>query len=587
MKDFLKKILFILTKQDKRRLILILLMLLGSALLDLIGVSAILPIVSLLNIQTAEFDPSQVSGFINFISKIFGGEKRVDTMALILLCMLAIFYVIKTAYVFASTYVMTKFSMSVSRRLTRRQMETYLSMPYEYHLNNNSSTLIRKCTYDVSNFTNTINLLLNFIVKALTMIAIIVYLFIQSYIVTLIIGGSLAIFSIFILVILKPHIKRVSRRNQYLNSQNYKYLSQAFNGIKESKICNNEKFFIDAYDSNIININKMSIRVTMYNAIPSNALELVGMVGLVAALVIIILAKNALHIQNTYIIETFSVFAYAVIKLLPCVTYVNATINNLVYYKLSIDTIYTDMTSMEGLSGQKESFSDEGNFEFNDKIEIKDLSFAYSTAPDRTILDNVNCTIKKNTSFAFCGVSGAGKTTIIDNILGLLSPTGGAILVDGRDIKENIRGWRKNISYIPQTIYLMDDSIRNNIAFGIKENEINDEKIYDALEKAQLKDFVMSLPDKLNTIIGERGVRLSGGQRQRIGIARAFYRNTNIVVFDEATSALDYETEKAILDHVNEVAKDHTLIIITHRLNTIENCDHIYKIDTGKINKVK
>ena len=224
---------------------------------------------------------------------------------------------------------------------------------------------------------------------------------------------------------------------------------------------------------------------------------------------------------------------------------------------------------------------------FNKEISVNNIEFAYTLAPDKIILNDVSCIIKKNTSVAFCGESGAGKTTMIDIILGLLKLQQGTITCDGVDIQTNMKGWRDNISYIPQTIFLMDDTIRRNIAFGIADKNINDDMIWDALEKAQLYKFVKALPNGLDTVIGERGVRLSGGQRQRLGIARAFYRNTNIIVFDEATSALDYENEKKILDHVNQYASDHTLIIITHRLNTIENCDHIYKIANGGIEQVK
>ena len=216
---------------------------------------------------------------------------------------------------------------------------------------------------------------------------------------------------------------------------------------------------------------------------------------------------------------------------------------------------------------------------FNESLDIFEVSVK--------VLNNVNVVIKKNTSVAFSGVSGAGKTTMIDLILGLLPCREGSIYCDGVNIKDNMRGWRKNISYIPQNIYLSDDTIRNNVAFGIEKDKIDDQKLWSALEKAQLKEYVEGLPNGLDTIIGERGVRMSGGQRQRIGIARAFYRDTNIVVFDEATSALDYETEKNILEHVSQYSSNHTLIIITHRLNTIDSCDCIFKVENGGISQIK
>ena len=341
--------------------------------------------------------------------------------------------------------------------------------------------------------------------------------------------------------------------------------------------------------SNIKNINSMSLRNTMYATVPSLTLELVGMFGLMFGLVVIIAAKASKgDFAYGDVVETFAAFAYAVIKLLPCVTTINSTINNFIWYKVSVDSIYKDIIEAESLQECREFYIDNIKpLQFKKEIKVNNLTFAYSSVPDKKVLNNVSCTIKKNTSVAFFGASGAGKTTMIDNILGLLEPQEGNVTVDGVDIKSNMKGWRTNISYIPQVIYLMDDTIRRNIAFGLLDDKISDEQIWDALKKAQLKEFVQGLEKGLDTIIGERGVRLSGGQRQRIGIARAFYRNTSVVVFDEATSALDYETEKNILDHVNKYASDHTLIIITHRLNTIETCDHIYKVDKSKLTVIK
>ncbi len=589
MKDLFKKIGFILNKKDKLLVVGIFLLMAVSAILDLIGVSAILPIVSLLTSNETIITNDNVDSFnflVQIVYKVFKIDS-IDKISIFLLCGLGIFYLIKTGYAFFFFYAMNKYTMYFNRKLTKKQIETYLSMPYEYHLNVNSSTLIRKCTYDVSMFTSAVNGLLTLSIKSITSVAIVVYLIITDYRVTLIIGGLLAAFSIFIVIFLRPHIRRVAKKTQELNSDNYKYLSQSFNGIKESKITNSERFFINIYDSNIGNINKYNLRRIMYGSIPGHSIEFIGMMGLVLSLLVVIVFKDSIGETNTQIIETFAVFAYAVIKLLPYVTEINSQINSISAYKISIDSIYKDIVESKEII-KDDIFSNEATpIPFNDEIVLKDISFAYSSNSDTTIIKDGNCVIKKNTSVAFTGASGAGKTTIIDIILGLLTPQKGAVTVDGIEINTNLKGWRKNISYIPQFIYLMDDTIRNNIAFGIDNKNINDKDIWKALEMAELDRFIKSLPNGLDTVIGERGVRLSGGQRQRIGIARAFYRNTNIIVFDEATSALDFETEKNILDHVNERAKDHTLIIITHRLNTIQNCNAIYCINHGNIEKVK
>ncbi|MCQ2976970.1 MAG: ABC transporter ATP-binding protein/permease [archaeon] len=496
---------------------------------------------------------------------------------------MAFLFIFKCAYAVFSTYIINRFTMSYSRKLTKKLMSTYLLFPYEFHLNNNSSTLIRKSTYDVNNFTASVTAILNFLVKIVSAIGIVVFLFIQDWKVTAILAGLILVFSFIVLKVVKPKAKKYGKELQKLNSNNYKYLSQAFNGIKESKIGNSESYFTNIYDYNRGNINSIDLKRIVLNSIPGNTLELIGMLGICISLAVVIL----LNTESSDIIVTFSVFAYAVLKLLPSVTTITTTINNLQFYETSVNSLFDDIKMTENADFVESNEKDVKQLPFEKQINVSGVGFYYSSIPDRKVLSDVNLTIKKNTSVAFSGASGAGKTTMIDLLLGLLPCREGFISCDGVDIKDNMRGWRKNISYIPQTIYLSDDTIRNNVAFGISKNKIDDKKMWEALEKAQLKEYVESLPNGLDTVIGERGVRMSGGQRQRIGIARAFYRNTNIVVFDEATSALDYETEKNILDHVSQYSSDHTLIIITHRLNTIDSCDCIFKVEDGHISQVK
>lgn len=575
-----KKISYLLSKRDKRNLFIILLIILGSAFLDLVGVSAILPVVQVLEKGSTVVETNT---FIRIINDIFhlGGDPK--NLCLVSLAIMAVIFVIKCGYALFSVYVINRFTMNYSRKLTKKLMTAYLLFPYEFHLDNNSSTLIRKSTYDVQNFTNAVTDILNFIVKIASALAIVVFLFIQDWKVTSILFALLVIFSIVVLILVKPKSKKIGRELQNLNSENYKYLSQAFNGIKESKISHSESFFTNEYDKNRAGINSLSLKRAVLNNIPSNTLELIGMVGICLALSVVILLET----PSEDIVITFSVFAYSVIKLLPSVSTITTTINNLQFYEVSIKSLYEDIKQSEDNSFVESNEKNVVDMPFNREIEISNIDFYYSSIPDKKVLSNVSFIIKKNTSVAISGVSGAGKTTMIDIILGLLPCRSGAVFCDGVDIATNMRGWRRNISYIPQNIYLCDDTIRTNVAFGIAKDEIDEAMVWDALEKAQLKEYVEGLPRGLDTIIGERGVRMSGGQRQRIGIARAFYRNTNIVVFDEATSALDYETEKNILEHVSKYSNNHTLIIITHRLNTIDSCDCIYKVENCNLNRIK
>ena len=582
MIKFLNQILSVITKKDKGRLVIILFMILISAGLDLVSIGSILPIVSLLS--APETSVAINSNFaLKLLSALFSTTNAM-VLSIIALIFIIVIYLIKVGYSFLLTYVNDKFTMSFNRRLRERLMRIYLAMPYEYHHENNSSTLIRKSTYDVDIFTSAVSGFLGFLVKITTMVIIVVYLFVVSYIATLIIGSMLTLFALFTIFVLKKRMSYLGLRSQELNSYNYKYLSQSFNGIKESKISNTEEYFVNQYSKNIISINQFSLRRTMYASVPNHTLEFVGILGMVVSLLIIITLGNE---ENYTIISSFSVFAYAVIKLLPCVIAITSFINNFAYYKSSVNTIYNDLEEVRMVESHIENYDKYVPMYFANAIVVDDVSFAYRDEPDKNVVKDIKFRIHRNTSVAISGKSGAGKTTLVDIILGLLKPTEGVVYCDDTDISTNLRGWRDNLSYVPQNIYLMDDTIRNNVVFGINANNIDDNRVWEALEKAQLKEFVEQSPKGLDTVIGERGIRLSGGQRQRIGIARAFYRNTNVIVLDEATSALDYETEKNILDHISKYSIDHTLIIITHRLNTIESCDYIYKIEEGRIQCIK
>ena len=578
MIKFVRQVFGIISPNDRRRLIVIFFMILISGFFDLVGVSIILPIVSLLSAPSTE---TAIEGntILRLLSVVFNTS---DTYKLSILALISIIiiYMIKISYSFLMTYINTKFMMSFNRRLRARLMRIYLAMPYEYHHENNSSTLIRKSTYDVDVFCSAVSGFLSFLVKIVTSTTIIVYLFITSYIITLITGALLVLFATICIYLLKNKNRKFGREIQRLSSNNYKYLSQSFNGIKESKISNNEEFFVREYISNIEEINHISIKKTMYASIPGHSLEFVGILGIVVSLLVIIVIGGT---ERYKIISTFAVFAYAVIKLLPCVTEITSYINSFAFYSSSVDSINKDLNEVEKLEEQIETYDDYTKLPFEKLIQIKNVAFSYKDEPDKYVLKDISFEIHKNSSVAISGNSGAGKTTLVDIILGLLKPTSGSVFCDDNDVNQNVRGWRDNLSYVPQNIFLTDDTIRNNVAFGIAKNKVDDRKIWEALEKAQLKEFVEQTAKGLDTIIGERGVRLSGGQRQRVGIARAFYRNTNVIVLDEATSALDYETEKNILDHITEYSKDHTLIIITHRLNTIDMCDYIYQIVDGKL----
>ena len=368
---------------------------------------------------------------------------------------------------------------------------------------------------------------------------------------------------------------------EYLVSIN-KDILQAFGGVKEVKILERESFFTNKFDSDYKGYADRQTRYFIYGMLPRPLMETVCITGLLLVIVFKLLNGT----QPTYFVTTVSVFAVAAFRMLPSFSKITNNLNNVMFNKAAVNALYNDLQEMNDLEAALLlEFGKKENIIFNQNIALEEVDFKYPNTY-KYVIKNVTFTIPKNSSIAFIGPSGEGKTTLADMVLGLLTADNGKVLVDGSDIQENISGWHKMLGYIPQTIYLMDDSIKNNIAYGIPEEEIDAKRLWKALEDAQIKEFIESFPEGINTEVGERGVRLSGGQRQRIGIARALYNNPEVLILDEATSALDNETEAAVMDAINHLAGSKTLIIIAHRLSTIENCDIIYEGKNGRVKDV-
>ena len=343
-------------------------------------------------------------------------------------------------------------------------------------------------------------------------------------------------------------------------------------------MANRETFFIANYDRSYKDCARAQRQQSVLTYLPKPVMETVCICSLMLAMIIKI---TVLKSDIASFVTTLSVFAVAAFRMLPSFNKITGYISGMMFNKPAIDAVYKDLMEIEQLMVQKtEEQIDTQKVSLTTAIELKNVSFRYPES-DRWILKEANLGIKKNTSVAFIGASGAGKTTAADLILGILQPEEGIITINGTEIKKCMASWHEAIGYIPQTIYLMDDSIRANVAFGIPDSEIDDAAIEKALREAQLDQFVHTLPDGVNTMIGDRGVKLSGGQRQRIGIARALYRNPSVLVLDEATSALDNDTEKEVMEAIDGLHGTRTLIVIAHRLSTIRKCDKIYEVGNG------
>tara|TARA_B110000027_G_C16117213_1_gene300770 strand:- start:2583 stop:3827 length:1245 start_codon:yes stop_codon:yes gene_type:complete len=363
---------------------------------------------------------------------------------------------------------------------------------------------------------------------------------------------------------------------QPLAGATIKAVMQGLGGIKDVKILGREQYFYDQFCGNNLILASILTKITTLQMVPRIFLELFAVLGLVLLIVIMQIQEKSLEL----LIPTLGVFVAAAFRLIPSVNKIIAAVQNIIYSKPVVNVLLNEFSLIN--QAKNSQVSGAIDIKFQSEIQLLNLDFSFDKLGNK-ILRNISLEIKKGSSVGIVGKSGSGKSTLIDIILGLLEPSKGQIIVDNFNIKNNIVSWQKHLGYVNQSIYLIDDDIRNNIAFGIENEQIDNKSLLDAINYAQLEEFISSLPDGVYTKVGERGVRLSGGQRQRIGIARALYRNPEILVLDEATSSLDNATEAAIMESLNIFKGTKTLIIVAHRLSTVENCDRIYSLKEGAI----
>lgn len=504
-------------------------------------------------------------------------------MFLALMAIAIIFvYVFKNIYLGVLQNCILKFSYQTRMKLAVRLLTTYINEPYTFHLTKNIAELQRVLQVDTTQFMQLINNSLQFISEVTVCIVIGIYLFDTSHSITVVVLGALIIcLGIFIFVSKKVSTK-LGKQNQMYNARLIQWINQSLGGIKEVKVLHREDYFIDSYKSNYKKLIWGARINELLSAVPKYIMEAVCITGLLVAIIIKMFFGYAGN-ETSDFIPQLAVFAVAAFQLLPSAGKINAFANNIMYSLPSLDAIYSDLKEVENFAPkQKQLRCNTEKKEFTDYIYVDHITYCYPNV-EQPVLKDVELKIPIGSTVALIGSSGAGKTTLADVILGLLEPSSGRIMADDMDIYQNLYQWHRQLGYIPQTIYLSDDTIRNNVAFGIMKSEINDDMIWTAIEKAQLTDFVNSLLQGLDTFVGDRGIRLSGGQRQRIGIARALYHDPSILVLDEATSALDNETEQAVMDSIEKLRGEKTMLIIAHRLTTIKNADYIYEVTDGKV----
>lgn len=575
--NLFKELNYLFDRKLKLKFVVMIFVVLFGAIAELCGVYVILPVVEL----AADPEAVQTNRYCRWISDITGISETKGIMLALISCIIAL-YIVKNVYLSFQAYAINSYSKNTRLHFSTKLMEAYMKQPYAYFLNKNTAEILRSVNADCNNMYTVIVSLLQVISQGLTSALLITGLLLGSFWLTLVVTGLLALCALLIILVLQKKMRSLGQEYQKVSAGIIKTVKQAFEGIKEIKIMNKERFFIEDYRSVYKNATSIELVYNLMSYIPKYLIETITVGGILLYLGIVV-ARGG---NMAAILPQLSLFAVAAFKLLPSVNALYTNYGNVMYDKASVDLLYHDIREVQDVTDESVMVKEVEKLCFEKEITIDSLTFAYDNT-DKNILEDISFSIEKGKSVAFIGESGGGKTTLVDNILGILKPQKGSILVDGVNINEIMQSWHRDIGYIPQTIFIMDDTIRRNVAFGVRNEDIDDKKVWEALREAQLEEFVRSLGHGLDTEVGEAGMRLSGGQRQRIGIARALYHTPDILVFDEATSALDNETEKEVMQAIDALHGTKTMLMIAHRLTTIENCDHVYRVENRNIQKIR
>lgn len=581
MSKILKKLMVILDKKQKRIMVGLVFMMLIGAVLETLGVSMILPVMNVV----LEDDAVNKHIYLQWICDIFKiGYTDTKTLMIVVMLGLIVMFAVKNIFLFLQLKVQMKFVYTNQFATSRRMMINFMKRPYEYYLGADTSVIQRQITSDVNNMYGMILSILQLTSEAIVFVCLIGVSLLADVKMTITVAVLLVVVLLIIKCILKPIMTKAGVENQDYYSGLYKWINQAVTGIKEIKIANKESYFINEYSACGAGYVGAVQKYNLFNAAPRLLIETIAIAGMIIYLMICLL--NGAQVMD--IMPQLTLLALVAMRLIPCANRINNYLTSIAYFEpflWNVSDSLQDEIRDESIDYSATAYIKNEEVEklsIKNSLELKDISYKYPNT-EKYIFDHATMDIPIGKSVGIVGTSGAGKTTVVDILLGLLNLEGGQILADGKEIKDNYQSFLKNVGYIPQTIFMIDSTIRKNVAFGVPDEDIDDEKVWHALKEAQLDEFVKSLPDGLDTGIGERGIRISGGQRQRIGIARALFEDPEVLVLDEATSALDNETEAAIMESINFLHGKKTLIIIAHRLQTIEKCDMVYRVENGQI----
>lgn len=571
----------LLNRKQKLKMVQILIMMIIGAVLETLSIGLVLPAIEML------LDPGSVEGN-GLLAKCYRltGLETPTQFTVLILGLIILGFVLKNIFLYFQNVVQLKFVYTNQFETSQRMMINFMKRPYEYYLNADTSVIQRMITSDVNNMYGLILSFLQLLSEAIIFIFLTVTIITQAPVMIATVASLLIVVLLVIKVVLKPIMIKAGQDNQDYYSGLYKWIDEAVMGIKEIKIANKENYFITEYGKCGAGYVNAVQKYNIFNSTPRLLIETVCMAGLILYLMLMIL--TGADVMN--MVPQIGAFALAAMRLLPCANRINNHLTSISYFEpffMGVSDNLQDEIHDKNMVYDQAAYSVKKDVEklpVQEKIVLDDIVYKYPNT-DTFIFDHAHMEIPVGAAVGIVGTSGAGKTTIVDILLGLLQLQKGSILADGVEVRDHYEGWLKNIGYIPQTIFMIDSTIRKNVAFGVPDEDIDDKKVWQALKEAQLDEFVRSLPEGLDTGIGERGIRISGGQRQRIGIARALFEDPAVLVLDEATSALDNETEAAIMDSINRLHGQKTLIIIAHRLQTIEKCDMVYRVEDGKISR--
>ena len=584
MIELFKKVISLLNSAQKKSFIILFVLMLIGMVLETLGIGLIIPLFSLITDQNFVDKYQTLTIFLtklyptNWFLNFSELKPEQNELVIVAVTLVVLIYFFKGAFLIYLSWRQTTFLKGTNKYWASKLFLGYLKLPYSFHTQKNSSNLFNNILH-TNTLVNVIDSFTVLLAEALVIFGISVLLMVTRPVEALLIITLLAFSSYIVHFFTKKHLMEWGKQRHFHDGKTIKHLRQGFGAVKELKILGSEKNFSEIFDFHLDASLRVARNSSVIHSLKRSWLELT----IVFAMSVLLLIMMTQYTSYVNIIPTLGLFAAAAFRLMPSASRILFSAHNIRLNVSVLNILFDEFTKTienKTYPDQKKTLS------FDKILEVEKIHFTYQDR-NESVLSNINLKIQNGSQVGFIGESGSGKSTLVDVIIGLLNPSKGIVKVDGDNIQYGLRSWLTQIGYVPQSIYLTDDTIRNNVAFALKNDKINDQAVKDAIKAADLEEFIYSLPEGLNTIVGEKGVRISGGQRQRIGIARALYQRPTVLIFDEATSALDVETEKDIMNSINKFKGKKTVIIVSHRLSAVSNCDQLFKLDKGKITNVR